>query len=497
MSFVRNIYSPEEQTAIDAYYKRGRQFAGWMGDEPTDKEPYPIYNWSAGKEIILHQATIADYKNPLHRDEEYAKRTRWGGLIAAPFFSFCVAGGMSFNGLQIPPEVGHPVSMGMGEGWDWIENPIRPGDTFKIWTMEGEVTDLTGDGEQDHRILETHDRFRIYNQKDEVVCVFKRLLTNTYSDPSLPPLDDGYMRMMGLFTGKDLRFTEEKKYTKEEIEAIEEFYWAEKRQGSAIRYWEDVRVGDELYPIELGPITVWETCMTMATFGCVPAPVWHIKEKTPGRIFYDPVTNIPHKNIEFHLDPAFAPKIGIPHFYSSTLIQNSIFDFFGRLLSNWMGDDGFIRKYQWIKFTNTPFGDTVFGYGKVVHKYIDVQGHCLVDIDCWMDNARGFISNTGFSTVELLSREKMNHDKLPDWNDIPRLDPNPDGIKVGDRVRVKGRPDWPLPTPHPTVGRTAKVIEAATNRDLGAYCFIAFDEDITGLDPRIVVGARYDQMEKI
>ena len=104
--FRKGEYNKGIQDAIDQFYATAEQLSGWMGDTPTDLEPYPIYNWTAPKEMIIHQATIADYKNPLHRDEEYAKRTRWGGLIAAPFFPFCIAGGMSFNILNLDPAYG-------------------------------------------------------------------------------------------------------------------------------------------------------------------------------------------------------------------------------------------------------------------------------------------------------------------------------------------------------------------------------------------------------
>lgn len=494
--FKKNVYSRGIKEAIDTYHETAKKLCGWLGDDPSDLIPYPIYNWTAPKEMIIHQATIADYKNPLHRDEAYARETRWGGLIAAPFYLFCIAGGIPSNMVRIPPEDGTCLSVHMGEGFEELTTPIRPGDSFKIWIEEGALTDLTPEGDQEEMLLQTHERLRIYNQRDELVGILTRTLVSVIGAPGLENKD--VLRInCGNFTGENLRFTEEKKYTMDEINSIESFYFNEKRQGKAIRFWEDVSVGDTLYPIELGPITPWETIMTMATFGCVPAPVWHIKEKTPSRIFYDPVSNIPHKNIEFHLDPAFARKIGIPHFYSSTLIQNSIFDFFGRLLSNWMGDDGQIRNHQWIKFTNTPFGDTLFGYGRVVRKYIDASGHCLVDIDCWMDNARGFISNTGFSTVELLSREKMNRGKLPEWADVPLPDPNPLNFRIGERVRIRPRNDWPLPTPHPTAGHTAVITEFHPHKDLGGYCFIQFDEDITGVDPRVAVGMRLDQLEML
>ncbi len=75
--------------------------------------------------------------------------------------------------------------------------------------------------------------------------------------------------------------------------------------------------------------------------------------------------------------------------------------------------------------------------------------------------------------------------------------PNPLNFRVGVRVRIKERPYWPLPSPHPTAGRTSVITEFHPHKDLGGYCFIRFDEDITGVDPRVAVGMRLDMLEKL
>lgn len=68
-------------------------------------------------------------------------------------------------------------------------------------------------------------------------------------------------------------------------------------------------------------------------------------------------------------------------------------------------------------------------------------------------------------------------------------------IKVGDRVRIKARPDWPMPTGYKlaeTEGKVAEVIEEPEG-----YVTVLLDKDITGIDTRVPLGFRVEAVEKI
>ena len=92
--------------------------------------------------------------------------------------------------------------------------------------------------------------------------------------------------------------------------------------------------------------------------------------------------------------------------HSTTIVSNSVEHFLGRLITNWMGDDGFLRRFNYMKLANTPLGDTVIGRGKVIKKYVDANGDYLVDLDVWMETIRGYVSNAVAVTVSLVSRAK-------------------------------------------------------------------------------------------
>jgi hypothetical protein len=90
------------------------------------------------------------------------------------------------------------------------------------------------------------------------------------------------------------------------------------------------------------------------------------------------------------------------------------------VLTNWMGDEGFLWKSSTqIRGLNMQ-GDTTWCKGNVVRKYRDNGRHC-VDIDCWCENQRGEVTIPGTATVILPSREYG-----------PVVYPEPHGV-IGDQ----------------------------------------------------------------
>jgi hypothetical protein len=179
---------------------------------------------------------------------------------------------------------------------------------------------------------------------------------------------------------------------------------AEEIRGARPRYWEDIEVGEEPKPVVNGPITVWDQVVEMQGYGIAFLPLREVRRRTPRLIAIDPATNIPHKSIEFHLSEGAARMLGS---YSTTINYPTVEHFFARLLTNWMGDDGFLRRLDCLKFANTPLGDTIFGRGRVTRKYVSDSGEYLVDLDVWEETVRGYIPNAATATVSLLSREKV------------------------------------------------------------------------------------------
>jgi hypothetical protein len=72
-------------------------------------------------------------------------------------------------------------------------------------------------------------------------------------------------------------------------------------------------------------------------------------------------------------------------------------------LTNWMGDDGFLRKSNCQIRRHNPEGDMLFIKGAVKRKFIE-GGRRLVEIEQEARNQDGELSAMGTGVVELPSR---------------------------------------------------------------------------------------------
>jgi len=76
------------------------------------------------------------------------------------------------------------------------------------------------------------------------------------------------------------------------------------------------------------------------------------------------------------------------------------------LLTNWMGDDGWLKR-NYAEYRRFVYhSDVAWLRGKVTKKYIDDEGEHCVDIETSGFNQRGEDTMPGYSTVVLPSREK-------------------------------------------------------------------------------------------
>jgi hypothetical protein len=78
----------------------------------------------------------------------------------------------------------------------------------------------------------------------------------------------------------------------------------------------------------------------------------------------------------------------------------------GHLLTNWVGDDGFVKR-MYVELRGLNYvGDTTWCKGKVIKKYLDENNEACADLECHAENQRGEITMTGKGTVILPSKEK-------------------------------------------------------------------------------------------
>jgi acyl dehydratase len=333
--------------------------------------------------ITIFSNGIGDL-NPLYRDQEYARWTRFGGLIAHPCFPWTHHWpGRSYWGL--------PGVHGFGVAIDceYYRN-VRPGDRISIWNRVIDIHEKASkfSGKMAMQYLES----TYINQRDEVLC---RALGMTARHERKASRDTGKYKEVKTHV-----------YTSAERERIDEMVLTEQDRirGQNTRHWEDVNVGDSIDEIARGPLSSSDTMAFVIASGRGAAhgvllrhaakhPKHYIRnKKTGGGIEY---TGIGHHREDF------AKEVGVPGMYDY-LPQRACW--FATAITNWMGDDAVLKRLRMEARLFNCQGDTTFITGKIVKKY--VKDRCaLIDIEMKGINQRGDLSSPGFATVMLPSKD--------------------------------------------------------------------------------------------
>ncbi|MFC1845852.1 MaoC family dehydratase N-terminal domain-containing protein [Chloroflexota bacterium] len=362
-------------------FKKNRIGKVWVPHEP-------YFNTQATRDTIWHFVEGIGDVNPLFRDEEYAKKTKYGSIVAPPCFLFSVWWPGRATGLA--------GIHGWDSGKDWrFIKPIMEGDTISYTvtqtSLEERPSKMAG------RIWEQHSDTEYKNQKGEVIAVCDGWTTRAERHES--GKKGKYMQI------------EKQRNTMEDIEKIIAEVDAEEVRGSNPRYWEDVNIGDELQPVVKGPLTIRDMIAWMMGGGS-PFMKAH-------KIYFDFVRRhsatvmIDHTTGELdapemvHIEDSRAQEIGIPAAYD---YGNQRISWLGNLLTNWMGDDAFLIRMKASLRRFNLVGDTTRLKGKITDKYVSDDGEHCVDLECWGENQREEITMPGIATIALPSRDE---DKTP------------------------------------------------------------------------------------
>lgn len=391
-----------EYEITDADIERQRQLLGF--DQAAKLREYIQ---TATEDNIRNFAHGAGNDNPLYCDPHYAKRTRWGSVIAPGMMAGVINRPM--RGDPVPDEIkalrkslfkGIHVFVS-GSTWDFYR-PIFPGDT--IYSFNGdESCEVKASEFAGRSIINTRRDVKV-NQRGEIVAVYRMLKVLTE-------------RKTATKKGK-YSAIEPATYTEEEFADVEAVYAAETVQGAEKRYFEDVAKGDSLGAQAKGPLTVTDViCFHAGGYGFVPyAPtVGRLAHKNRQRIpaFY--VKNeqgIPDVAQRLHWDPKWAQAIGNPMAYDyGVMRENYLYGY----LTDWAGDDALvlhihdeIRKFNYM-------GDVQFVSGEVLAKR-EEQGQNLVDVAVKFTNQRGEETLRATATISLPGKSNP----LPLYPEVPR-----------------------------------------------------------------------------
>jgi acyl dehydratase len=340
----------------------------------------------ATRDNIRHYAHGIGDDNPLWCDPDYAAKTKYGGLIALPSFLFSTSRIVSgyVGGL---PGV---HAMWSGADWEW-HKPVHRNDTIRT---EAYLKDLI-----EHqtrfagRAVQQVYHVDFFNQDGDKVAEADSWCFRTERD---------HAREQGS-KYKEVRARAPRRYTAEEIQEAYKLYAKEEVRGSTPRYWEDVKEGEALPVMFKGPMTVTGFIAYAQGWGGLYIRAnklaWKLIDAHPGV----GITNrfgIPDVPERVHWEEDFALEVGAPGAYDYGPERTS---WLTHHLTNWMGDDGFLRKSHCKIRRHNPEGDMLFIKGYVKRKFIE-NGRHLVEISQEAHNQDDELSVIGSGVVELPTR---------------------------------------------------------------------------------------------
>ena len=340
----------------------------------------------ATRDNIRHYAHGIGDDNPLWCDPEYAAKARFGTLVAPPSFLFACSRIVSgyVGGL---PGV---HAMWAGADWTWHE-PVRRNDEI---ATEAFLKDLV-----EHRTrfagraIQQIYHVDFFNQTGAKVAEADSWCFRTDRDEA---------RERGT-KYEAVKAKPPRRYDDEELAAFYELYAEEEVRGAVPRYWEDVEVGDELRPLAKGPMTVTGFIAFAQGWGGLYIRAnklaWKQIKAHPGLGIKNRFA-IPDCPERVHWEEEFARMVGVPGAYDYGPERCS---WLTHHLTNWMGDDGFLRRASCKIRRHNPEGDLLVFTAKVTGKSAEAGRH-LVAIAQEARNQDGELSVLGTATVELPSR---------------------------------------------------------------------------------------------
>lgn len=446
------VYSKKTQEKLDEI---NRQFDSQVGWQTTGNTTMDVAMSMTSDLVFMKMwANAADYWNPLFNNESYANNTRYKGIIAAPFYK---ESGAMFPTLPMDLENGSWGGSNDGGDIEFFV-PIRPGDVFRTYAERSNVTDITPTEGSTTRTFSVVGTGTLYNQKNEKVLTQTTYGRNSYSksgasDAAGEPGNiagqagpagagsaqekapgavesNGTSASGALTNGTSTTtsspagsapakspFGERHNYTDEDWAYIHKIENAEVVRGNNTLYWEDVNVSDEPAWTIVGPTTTLDM-IAFNGLGIIESPPMReqLKNKDSLNGLKKDEYGVYHLMIEGHFSEAGMGGSMPIHFmaFGRSLMA--------RLITNWIGDDGWLSKFGWRNgdladqiIDQVPYlkGKKVTGHGKVsdvliakgyvTRKYVEGSNH-KVDLVVWTEDIEGTLCQAANATVILPSR---------------------------------------------------------------------------------------------
>ncbi len=342
--------------------------------------------YEASRDNIRHWAHGIGDDNPLWCDPQYAARTPYGKLLAPPSFVFTL--NRSFSGYVGGLAGVHAMFAGIDVTW---HHPLMLGDQFttKCWLKD---------------LIEHETRFAGRSIQQIYRCEFYR------QDGTMVAEGDSWCfrteRDTARERGTKYEAVKQKPpvhYSRDDLAKIFDLYAREEVRGATPRYFEDVKVGDQLPTMVKGPMTVTGFIAFAQGWGGLYIRAnklaWKQLQKHPGLGIANKF-GIPDVPERVHWEDDLATLVGTPAAYDYGPERCS---WMTHHLTNWMGDSGFLRKIAVKIRRHNPVGDTIYIKGEVTRKFAEAGNH-YVEIAQRAEQQDGELSVLATGIVRLPSR---------------------------------------------------------------------------------------------
>ena len=345
---------------------------------PIEPAPEP-YLTEATRDAIRHYAHGIGDDNPLWTNEDYAGKTRYGCLLAPPTALY------GFDRIVSGYVGGLPGvhAMYAGTEWEWFR-VIRVGD--RIGGKSHLKALIEKSGSFAGRAIQQVYTTEFFDQEEGLVARADSWCMRTERDAA---------RERGKY--HDVPPT---RWSREEIERVRRDYAKEERRGAVPRYYEEVQIGEALPWVVKGPMTP-TMCIAFAQgwgglYIRAHRQAFDLYDKHPALAIPN-AQAVPEPPERVHWDSELARLVGVPAAFDYGPERVS---WMGHLVTNWMGDDGFLKQLKVQVRRHNILGDTTWCQGEVSGKEIK-DGSPLVYCRLWADNQRGERTVAGAATVVL------------------------------------------------------------------------------------------------
>ncbi len=322
---------------------------------------------AATRDNIMNFADAVGDANPLWINETYARNTRFGGIIAPPTFLYNVHHG-STPALGPP---GAPPAMNLSLLYAGAEleffHPICLGDEFSAVKAKSIGIERKESRSLGPMLFATGEAY-YYNQRRELIGLIRTTICR-FKPPEKQAVKFDRASKPGVAAKSP------------DLLAFER-----QRRGAAPRFWEDVSVGEEMTPtLEKGLLTMMEIIRFGLFVSGMPRRIEQKRESL---------------EIGFSRE-AMQKRAGLEN--ASDYGPQRVC-WLGQFLTDWMGDNGTLKKLSCQIRHPSIMGDINTVKGKVKDKRIE-NGEHLVECDIWVENQAGLVTAPGSAIVALPSRQ--------------------------------------------------------------------------------------------